>query len=53
MCLELLNLNYYGQRDEYKKHLEHCSGILGVMYTFVSKYLIKCDKNLKNNGDLL
>ena len=43
---------FYARKDRFKKHIEACSGIPGIVYNFHTKSLITFEDNLKNKGDL-
>ena len=48
---------YYCQKffvcqDRFKKHIESCSGVPGIVYNFYTQNLITFENNLKNKGDL-
>ena len=40
------------RKDRFKKHIDSCSGIPGIVYNFHTQNLITFEDNLKNKGDL-
>ena len=43
---------FFVRQDRFKKHVENCSGIPGIVYNFHTQNLITFEDNLKNKGDL-
>ena len=48
---------YYCQKffvlqDRFKKHIESCTGVPGIVYNFQTQNLVTFEDNLKNKGDL-
>ena len=43
---------FFVRNDRFKKHIESCSGVPGVVYNFHTQNLITFEDNLKNKGDL-
>ena len=43
---------FFVRQDRFKKHVENCSGIPGIVYNFHTQNLITFKDNLKNKGDL-
>ena len=43
---------FFVRQDRFKKHIERCSGVPGIVYNFQTQNLITFEDNLKNKGDL-
>ena len=43
---------FFLKKDEHKRHIENCSGVPGVMYSFNTKSLISFEDNFHAKGDL-
>ena len=44
--------NFYCRKDKYKRYLENCTGITGIIYNFHTKNLVSFEDNLQYIGDL-
>ena len=44
--------SYYIKKARYRKHIEKCSAILGVVYNFTNRNLVSFEDNIGNKGDL-
>ena len=44
-------LSYYDRKDNFKRYLEHCSRIPGVVYIFDTQNLVTFEDNLKYKGN--
>ena len=44
--------NYYIRQDIYDKHINYCSGILGILYNLYTQNLVTFENNLKYKVDL-
>ena len=43
---------FFARPDKHKRHMEHCSGIPGIVYSFNNKNLMTFEDNLGYKGDL-
>ena len=43
---------FFAKLDKHKRHMEHCSGILGIVYSFSNKNIVTFEDNLGYKGDL-
>ena len=43
---------FFARPDKHKRHMEHCSGITGIVYSFNNKNLMTFEDNLGYKGDL-
>ena len=44
--------SYYVQKGRYQKHIEKCSGILGIVYNFTNQNVASFAETIGNKGDL-
>ena len=44
--------NFYGKKDKYNRHIEHCLGQLGIIYDFNLQNLVTFEDNLKYKGEI-
>ena len=42
----------FARSDKQKQHMEHCSGVLGIVYNFNNQNLVTFEDNLGYKGDL-
>ena len=55
MCLSLSVIiveNFLQELPNKKRHIENCSGVLGIIYNFNNKKLITFEDNFKSKRDM-